>query len=257
MGFRDVDRWIASGIRARLKGADPPLPKTSNDGNTARLVTRIRKLHNLADAQQGEPEGVAAAARANDLITIYGLGGYQVEIAAALDDQMVDRWVLVAKRQRWQRFLAHAIARFFGVFSLQMAAQGRIHFFGRHADVVATAWLVDVTMEGILRACDDHIAAWKAQERRTSGQVRSERSSFCGSATVAFSERLIALREDRADQARGQAEAFAGVEHDKRGIRWGRARRATVTHNAAGVETGNRLPIVRGMEGRKAPKQLT
>lgn len=257
MSYPDLDRWIASGIRAALRDREPPHARTSNDGNTARLVTRIRKLHALAEAQLGQPEGIAAASRANDLITIYGLGGYRVEIAAGLDDQMTDRWVLVQPRQRWQRFLAHAIARFFGVFSLEMARLGRIHFFGRHADVVATAYLCDVTMEAIRRGSDAHIAAWKRTGRRTAGQVRSERVAFCGSATVTFSERLRTLREPRAEQARHDAEAFAAVEHDKRGVRWGRARRATVTHNAAGVAAGNQLPIVRGMEGRRAPKRLT
>ncbi|MCP4806791.1 MAG: DUF2786 domain-containing protein [Proteobacteria bacterium] len=255
--FRDLDRWLASGIRAARRDREAPIAKTSNDGNTARLVTRIRKLHRLSDAQLGEPEGIAAAARANDLITVYGLGGYRVEIAAGLDDQMVDRWVLVKPRQRWQRFLSHAIARFFGVFSLEMARLGRIHFFGRHADVVATAYLVEVTMEAILRQSDDHIAAWKKVRRRTAGQVRSERTAFCGSATVVFGDRLRELRDPVASTARADAEEFAAVEHDKRGIRWGRARRATVTHNAAGVAAGERLPIVRGMEGRRAPKQLT
>ena len=251
--YGEVDRWVVTGIRAALAGRPPPAPKTSDEGDTARLVTRIRKLHALAASQPGQPEAVAASARANDLITLYGLGGYQVQLDAGIDEQMVDRWVLLRPRVVWQRHLAHAIARFFGVFSLSMARYGRMHFFGRHADVVATAYLVEVTLEAIERGAEAHLAAWKAERRRPRGASRRERVAFCGSATVAFSRKLAGMKDERAREAILEAEDFAGVEHQRRGLRWSSARRTTVTHNEAGVRLGESLEVLRGVASAKGP----
>lgn len=253
--YAEVDRWVVTGIRAAMAGRTPPAPKTSDDGDAARLVTRIRKLQALAAAQPGQPEAIAASARANDLITLYGLGGYQVELDAGIDEQMVDRWVLLKPRVVWQRHLAHAIARFFGVFSLSMARYGRMHFFGRHADVVATAYLVEVTLAAIERAAAVHIVAWKKNPNRH-GATRTERLAFCGSATVAFSTKLRKLKDDRAEEAICDAEDFAAVEHQKRGKRWTSARRTSVNRNEAGIALGESLEVVRGVSGRRRPRQL-
>ncbi len=252
--YSEVDRWLVTGVRAALAKRPPPRPRTSDEGNTARLVTRIRKLQALAASQPGQPEAIAASARANDLVTLYGLGGYQVQLETGIDDQMVDRWVLLKPRVVWQRHLCHAIARFFGVFSLSMARAGRMHFFGRHADVVATAYLVEVTLGAIERGSDQHIAQWKKSRRR--GHTRSERVAFCGSATVAFAEKLAELKDRRAHEDIEEARAFAGLEHRSRGIRWTTARRTTVTHNDAGVRLGRSLEVVRGMGSGKQPRRL-
>lgn len=249
----ELDRWVASGIRAALKEGPPPEPKTSDSGDTARIVTRVRKLHALAAAQPGEPEAIAATARANELITTYGLGGYQVEIEAGIDEQMVDRWVALAPRKVWQRQLAHGLARYFGVFSLAMARKARMHFFGRHADVVATAWLLEVCIEKIERACEAHIKAWKKERRRSSGEGRSERTAFCDNAVWAFRRKLEQLGElelDDASEALEAAEDFARVEHVKRGQRWGAGRVKRVRHHAQGQAMGRSLEVVRGVRGR-------
>jgi hypothetical protein len=248
----ELDRWIASGIRAALKGAEAPAPKTCDSGDTARVVTRIRKLHALAAAQVGQPEAIAATARANELITSYGLGGYQVEIEAGIDEQMVDRWVALAPRKVWQRQLAHGLARYFGVFSLAMARKARMHIFGRHADVVATAWLLEVCIEKIERACEAHIQAWKRLRPRSSGEGRSERTAFCDNAVWAFRRKLegLASLEPQGSEALAAAEDFAWIEHDKRGQRWGSGRGKRVRHHAAGQALGRSLEVVRGVHGK-------
>lgn len=254
----ELDRWVASGIRAALKGGPAPEPKTCDSGDTARVVTRIRKLHALAAAQVGEPEAITATARANELITSYGLGGYQVEIEAGIDEQMVDRWVALAPRKVWQRQLAHGLARYFGVFSLAMAKKARMHLFGRHADVVAAAWLLEVCIEKIERGCEAHIKEWKRLRRRSSGEGRSERTAYCDNAVWAFRRKLEGLAElelDEAEEALLEAEDFARAEHEKRGQRWGSGRTRRVRHHAAGQALGRSLEVVRGVRG-KTVKQL-
>ncbi len=253
----ELDRWIASGVRAALAGKPPPVPRTCDSGDTARVVTRIRKLHALAAAQVGQPEAVAATARANELVTTYGLGGYQVEIEAGIDEQMVDRWVPLAPRKVWQRQLAHGLARYFGVFSLAMARASRMHFFGRHADVVATAWLLEVCIEKIQRACEAHIRDWKGARLRSSGEGRAERTAYCDNAVWAFRRKLEGIAElelDDSGDALEAAEDFAWAEHDKRGQRWSSGRGKRVRHHAAGQALGRSLEVVRGVRGQSVKR---
>jgi hypothetical protein len=256
--YRDVDRWISTGLRASLAHREPPRPRTGDEGQTARIVARIRKLHALAEHRPGEPEARTAAGRANDLVTIYGLGGYQVQIDAGIDEQMVDRWVVLKRRAVWNRQLGHAVARFFGVFSLAMARQGRMHFFGRHADVVGTVYLVEICRDKILRACDRHISAWKIEMPRTAGETRSERVRFCDNAVFAFSQKLDAIRdiEPGTESALDEAEDFALEEHRKRGAGWRTARRRTIERHEAGQAAGRALEVVRGVSGGGGPKRI-
>lgn len=259
MSYRDVDRWVASGIRAALSDRQPPRPKTGDEGQTARIVARIRKLHRLADHRPGTPEAITAAGRANDLVTVYGLGGYQVQIDAGIDEQMVDRWIVLAGRAVWKRSLAHAVARFFGVFSLAMARQNRMHFFGRYADVVATVYLVEICQDKLERACDGHIARWKIEDARTGGEVRSERTRFLDNAVLAFDRKLrdIKDQEPGAEAALDEAEDFAAEEHSKRGQGWRRGRRRTIERHEAGQAAGRALNVVRGVGSGKTRKRLS
>ncbi len=256
--YRDLDRWIATGLRARLADREPPRPRTGDEGQTAKIVARIRKLHALADHRPGTAEAITAAGRANDLVTVYGLGGYQVQIDAGIDEQMVDRWVVLDRRSVWNRQLGHAVARFFGVFSLSMARSGRMHFFGRHADVVATVYLVEICREKILRACDRHVVGWKVQAPRTAGETRTERVRFCDNAVFAFARKLEAIRaaDPDAEAARQEAVDFAADEHERRGLRWGRGRARSITTHAAGQAAGRALEVVRGVGGGRRPRAL-
>lgn len=255
--YRDLDRWIATGLRASLAGREPPRPRTGDGGQTAKVVARIRKLHALAEHRPGEAEAITAAGRANDLVTLYGLGGYQVQIDAGIDEQMVDRWVVLRRRAVWNRQLGHAIARFFDVFSLSMARHGRMHFFGRYADVVATVYLVEICRDKILRACDAHVVAWKVEAPRTPGETRTERVRFCDNAVFAFAHKLRAMRGEDVPPgaALSEAQHFAAREHDKRGQGWGRARRRSITRHEAGQAAGRALEVLRGV-GTTAPPLL-
>ena len=247
--YRDLDRWLATGLRARLAGREAPRPRTGDEGQTAKVVARIRKLHALAAHRPGEAEAITAAGRANDLVTLYGLGGYQIQIDAGIDEQMVDRWVVLERRAVWNRQLGHAVARFFGVFSLSMARQGRLHFFGRFADVVAAVYLVEICREKILRACDRHVVAWKIEMPRTAGETRSERVRFCDNAVFAFAHKLDAIRSDEPETGSllDEAEDFAAQEHGKRGSGWRVARNRTITRHEAGQAAGRALEVVRGL----------
>jgi hypothetical protein len=251
--YPDLDRWIATGIRAAGEGRPPPVHRTGDGGDTARVVTRIRKLRLLAADQVGTPEAVTATGVANDLVTTYGLGGYEVQIAGGIDEQMVDRFVAIQPRAVWQRQLAGAVADFFGVFALQMARASRMHFFGRHADVVATAYLVEVCIGKIERARDAWMAEWKRRERPGAGDSRREAVSFCDSAVHAFARKLrdIRAREgehgaDETKRALRAATEFARVEHEKRGLSWGTASARHTRHHAEGAKVGEDLSVVRG-----------
>ncbi len=253
--YPELDRWIATGIRAATEGRPPPVHRTGDGGDTARVVTRIRKLRLLAADQVGTPEAITATGVANDLVTTYGLGGYEVQIAGGIEDQMVDRFVAIAPRAVWQRQLAGAVAGFFGVFALQMARESRMHFFGRHADVVATAYLVEVCIGKIERARDAWLAEWKRRARPGAGDARREGVSFCDSAVLAFAKKLrdIRAREgehgaDETSRALRAAEDFARVEHEKRGQSWGTASAKHVRHHAAGAKVGEDLSVVRGVD---------
>ncbi|MFO0751565.1 MAG: hypothetical protein U1F43_38755 [Myxococcota bacterium] len=81
-GYTIVDYWVATGIRAALRGGEPPAAKAGDDGQLARVLTKIRKLRELGSNQLGLPEGIAATATANDL-TDYDLGDYAVRIDSA------------------------------------------------------------------------------------------------------------------------------------------------------------------------------
>lgn len=270
-----VDCWVATGIRAALSGDPPPAARTSDDGQTARIVSRIGKLRALAASQPGEPEAVAATARANDLVTIYGLAGYQVRVDAGIDDQMVDRWVQLDRRKVWQRVLAHAVARFCGVFSLSMAGEARMHFFGAWRDVVAAEYLYEVAAASIERQVEAHLARWKQARRRRPGETRRERTSFCDCAVHAFAEKLRRIRDDerrRAEAAPASPDArawhlttraldrardFAREEHEKRGLSWGAGTSKAVTYNPDGIRAGRAIQVTLGLTADgHAPRAL-
>ena len=261
--YPEVDRWIAVGIRAALEGRPAPVRRTGDEGDTARVVSRIRKLRALAADQVGGPEAIAATARANHLVTTFGLGGYEVQIAAGIDDQMVDRFAPLRPRTLWQRQLSAAVGSFFGVFSLSMSSDARMHFFGRHADVVATAFLVEVSIEKIERACEAWIGPWKRRARPTAGEVRGERVAFCDNAVIAFAGKLrdIRAREkagggDEVTRVLRAAERFARVEHEKRGLSWGAGSGKQVRHHAAGAEAGGALSVAQGVGGSAGPRAI-
>ena len=249
-----VDRWVASGIRAALDGRAAPTRKTGDAGDTARVVARIRKLRALAADQLGRPEAVSATGRANDLVTMYGLGDYAVEIAAGIDEQLVDRWVRVAARQVWQRHLAHVVGDFFGVFTLGLAAEARMHFFGRYADVVAAAYLFEVCVGQLERACERHLDAWRRAAHRPRGASRRERVAFLDNAVIAFRRKLADQRPPETAAVIDRAEDFAWVEHRKRGMAWRRGRTRRVARNEAGAQAGAALDVVRGVGGRAQPQ---
>jgi len=270
-----VDAWVATGIRAALSGAPPPRPRTGDDGHTARLVSRIRKLRALAAAQPGEPEGVAATARANDLTTVYGLAGYQVQLDHGIDEQMVDRWVQLDRRKVWQRTLAHQVARFCGVFSLAMAGRARMHFFGRYRDVVAAEYLHEVAAASVERQCEAHLERWREETGPRRGAAARERTSFCDSAVRAFTAKLKEIREEERCRAEAdpdtpearawrlatgdldRARRFRREEHSRRGLSWGAGRGKAIRHSEEGYDAGRAIPVVKGIDSTGgAPRRL-
>jgi hypothetical protein len=268
-GVRIVDPWLASGIRAALRGATPPAARQGDDGQLARVVTKIRKLRELAADQLGRPEGIAATAMANDLVVQYGLGSYAVRIDAGIHERMVDRWVPVAEGAVWRRSLAHAVGKACDVFVLSVVHHSRMHFFGRYADVVQAEYLFQISEARIARECERHLDAWRARraELRPGDTVR-ERVSFCDSAVRAFELKLQQIVNEEsgaparrsaapASPALEAAEEFARVEHEKRGTGWRSGGTRRTRENAAGTELGRSMELVRGMApGGSAPKAL-
>ena len=247
-----VDRWLATGIRAAIGNKPPPAPKDAQEGKLIKVISKIRKLHALADAQVGSQEAITACGLANDLVTVYKLGGYELQVAAGLDEQMVDRWMSLPRGAVWRRNLAHEIARFFGVFSLHNAGKRRMHLFGRHADLVATIYLYEVCEAAIARGCGAHLKEWRMQERRARGEAAKERTDFCDAAVRAFRKKLRAIASE-SDHVGGpaleSAEGFAAAEHRKRGKHWGSEAWRDQRTNAAGARLGGSLEVVRGVGG--------
>jgi hypothetical protein len=251
--------WVASGIRAALRSGDPPVARAGDDGQLARVVTKVRKLRELALDQMGLPEGITATGTANDLVTTYGLGDYRIRIDAGIDDQMVDRWVLLEDISVWRRDLAHAIATYCDVFSLHRTGQARMHFFGKYADVVSAEYLYSICAAQIDRECERHLDQWKrTRDYLWPGDTRRERTSFCDSAAEAFGEKLkrIAGEElgasrtgEKRDKsaAHAAAEEFAREEHAKRGTAWTSGAGKHRVRNDAGRKVGGALQVVRGM----------
>ncbi len=254
--YRVVDSWVASGIRAALRNGDAPQAKPSDDAQLAKVLMRIRKLRDLAADQVGRPEGIAATAAANDLVTAYGLEGYNVKVGE-VDDQMVDLFVPLEENALWRRTLAHAVAAYCDVFSLAMTRGQRMHFFGRHGDVVTAEYLYSVSAGRITRECVAHIARWKrGRGGSTAGETRSEKTSFCDSATMAFKRKLEVMKaEDGGRSGLETAEAFADDEHDKRGQSWGSGGRRSYRDNAAGRAVGEDMDVTHGIGGER-PKGL-
>jgi hypothetical protein len=260
-----LDAWVATSIRAALRGAEPARPRDGDDGQLARVVTRIRKLRQLGTDQLGLPEGIAATSAANDLVTTNGLGGYGVRLDAAIDDQMIDRWVLLEDDARWRSTLTHLVGEHFDVFSLHMSRPPRMHLFGRYADVVGAEYVVEIISARVVRECERHLAQWRrGQGALQAGETIREKTSFCEAAVTAFGEKLrrIAREEARASGERQsvervRAEEFARVEHEKRGSSWQKGGRRERRENEAGRKLGGSLEIVRGLSSEGGPaKQL-
>ena len=266
--YHILDYWLAAGIRCALRDSAPPVARNGDDGHMARVVTKIRKLRELAADQLGRPEGISATAMANDLITTYGLGDYTVHIDAGIEAQLVDRWVPI-RDGVWRRVLAHGIAKATDVFALALPRTSRMHFFGRYADVLEAEYVFFISEARIDRECERHLEAWKAnrsQVRR--GDVIRERVSFCDSAVLAFCKKLdqIVIEEEAAVSGRrggtpteplAAAEEFARVQHERRGSGWTSGGRRTTRHNASGSKVGQALEIVRGLDSAgEAPKAL-
>jgi len=274
-GYRTVDKWVAAGIRAALLGREPPMPKTGDDGQTARVVSKLAKLRALAADQAGRPEAVAATAQANDIATIYGIEGIDVLGDDRIAEQMVDRWVALGKAAVWRRELAHGVAAYCNVFSLSMSARARMHFFGRYADVVAAEYLFNISSERIERDCAAHMEHWRAHCAPVAGEARTEAVDFCDSAALAFRRKLEEMKREEAARARaapqeaealafrltqdglGRAERFAEGEYRKRGMKWRHGTAKLVFHNEAGERAGRAMQVVRGLDSRgNAPRQL-
>ncbi len=255
--YHSVDRWVTCGIRAALRNGEPPVAKESDDGQLARALNRIRKLRDLAEDQVGLPEGIAATAAANDLITTYGLAGCHFGDGTESRDQMVDRWICFEDDAAWKRRLASGIAKFFDAFSLNSSGGRRMHLFGRYADLVTVEYLYSICTARIIRECEKHLAFWRSQGRRIRpGDVIRERVSFCDSAVAEFRNKLDTIkagtRENgalcRDETAETEAaEEFAQVEFAKRGLSWVSGRRRTYRNNLAGRAVGQSLEIVRGL----------
>jgi len=255
-----VDMWLATGIRAALRQADAPAAKGGDDGQLARILTKIRKLRELAEDQRGRPEGIAATATANDLITTYGLESYGVRIDGAIDDQMLDRCVVLEDGAVWRRMLAHGVATYCEVFSLAMSGKARMHWFGTRADVIAAEYLYSVSAARIERECRDHLAMWKASRgRTTAAETLKEKTSFCDCAVIEFKKKLARIGAEELGAGGGgnrrldAAEDFAAAEHAKRGASWGSGGGKQYRENAAGRAAGRAMEVLRGVGGSDEP----
>jgi hypothetical protein len=261
-GLPTLDYWVATGIRAALRQAAPPVARAGDDGQMARIVTKIRKLRELAADQLGLPEAIAATATANDLVTTYGLGSYAVRIDARIQDQMIDRWLVLDDSAVWKRVLVHAIAAANDVFSLSVKSKSGLHLFGRFADIVQVEYLFSISAARIARECERHLAAWKSARPRLAGETLRERTAFCDSAVRAFERKLRQIADDEVPSHRGgssrgleAAEAFALAEHEKRGMSWGSGGKRVTRENAAGAEVGRSLEVVRGLSTTGGPQR--
>lgn len=269
-GLPTLDYWMATSIRAALRESAPPAARTGDDGQMARIVTKIRKLRELAADQLGRPEAITATATANDLVTTYGLGAYAVRIDARIQEQMVDRWLVIEDTFVWKRALAHEIASANDVFSLTVVKKSGLHLFGRYADVVQAEYLFSISAARIERECERHLAEWKrTRVRAVAGETIRERTSFCDSAVNEFAKKLRQIAIDETVAVGGRrntrvasrgleaAEEFALSEHEKRGIGWGSGGRRVTRDNAAGAAVGRSMEVVRGMaSGGGAQRQL-
>ena len=267
-----LDLWIATGVRASLRGDEPPRARVADDATAARVVSRIRKLRALAADQIGTPEAVAATAAANDLSTVYGFGDCEVRVERGLDDQLVDRFLRVEKGKVWKRSLAFALCDFCDVFGLSFAPQGRMHLFGRYADLVFVEHLYGVCEASIERKADAHVKEWKARlgARPSAAESRRERTSFCDTAVVGLEAGMKELRaaEHRtsagpgagvplADDRQQRAERMALAESEKRGQKWGSGFGREIDFNVAGFEAGRAIQLHRAIdEVERAPLAL-
>ncbi len=268
--FRVLDMWLATGIRAVLRNQEPPVAKDFDESLTAGVVSRIQKMRALATDQPGTPEGLTATGIANTQSTLFGLGSYHLKWNASVDESMVDRWLNIGKKVRWKRELAFDVASFCNVFALARPDRGWMHFFGKYRDVIAAEYLFHVCLEHIERQCNKHIAQWKAQQGRvSSGQVRSEKVSFCASAVEGISDKMDRIREMERAQAQSdptttdarafqltskdlqQAEVFATDEHKKRGMGWGSDSSHSYHHNESGYEAGQAVELRSGVNAGK------
>jgi hypothetical protein len=257
-----VDRWVTCGARAALAGREPPAPKVCDDGHAARIVSKIAKLWSLASDQLGKPEAIGATALANDMITVYGLDRSQVCTAPTIDDQLTDRWVLLEPRQPWQRTLAHAVARFNGVYSLSMDSKARMHFFGRYSDVVATEYLCAISLERIKRECAAHLEDQRRRGLLFQGEARRASVAFCESAVREFGRKLEKIAAEVSARSPGpteqgmaldEAKSFALRQLEMRGSRVRVGRGREVRHSAEGAEAGRRMQVVRGLDSQGGP----
>ncbi|MGC4121991.1 MAG: hypothetical protein QM765_46905 [Myxococcales bacterium] len=258
-----LDRWVTCGIRAALAGREPPASKVCDDGHAARVVGKVAKLWALAADQLGKPEGVGAAAMANDLVTVYGLDQSQVFTTPSFDDGLVDRYVLLQPRKPWQRTLAHEVAYFSNVYSLSMDSEARMHFFGRYSDVVAAEYLCGVSIGRIERECAAYLERCRASLAK--GELRRAGLAFCESAAHEFGRKLHRILEEEAraagravqSAALNEATDFAEHQLELRGFRVGKARAREVRYSAVGAELGKRMEVVRGLDSQgAAPRSL-
>ena len=277
--YRTVDLWVIQGIRASLKNEPVPVekqPHTLEQGHMLKVVGRIQKLRALAADRPGSHEGISATIHANRLIAMYGLGDVQIRSEWEDEEQMVDRWIDVGKRQPWRRSLVDSIAEYCNVFALTSSLwPNGMHLFGRYRDVVAVEYLIGVCAEQIERECARHIKAWRKEHPELKGgPVRREGISFRDSAVLAIEHKIresqklgreAVENEPHSELARGHllatrdfklAEAFARDEHHKRGSSWTTGYGKVTEHNAEGYEAGRAVSLRGGIQGGSRVKGL-
>jgi hypothetical protein len=205
--------------------------EVSEQERLQRLAERVAKLLALAGDQAGTPEGDLAAATARRVMEQYGLTDGQV---ANGGDPLIRVDVLLGGGEAWRRDLVNTVAHHCTCFPLSVVGllPRRMEVFGRRSSCQVTEYLFSYLSAEVMRRCDAHINAKKAElaalwegahpEARaayvkkhgraanawTPGEIRSAKVMFCNGAVEALRSRLIKASEG---EERADAQGFALV----------------------------------------------
>lgn len=258
------DRFVVEVVRDRValrRASGAPGALHLGDPRAGHVVRRMQKLLALATDQEGSPEGELARRRLERLAAEHGVS--ISEVGRGDRTQHAARAFLV--KTKWERSLAHAVAKFHGCFSLTSSG-GLVRFFGR-ADAVECARHMFVVQQGyfirqeaIERKMRKAAGTWSMW---SSARRARWRSHFFRSAVQALNARLTSIAEsDRT----AEPQTYELIKHDFAaaeqyaaylGHTWGNGRASSLGMNAAGARAGMSSPIQAGISDRRGGGLLT
>lgn len=244
----------------------PPTAAPDPDVVARRLrdLARVRKLLRLADDQDGQPEGRAARARAEELLARHGLTRSTLP-PEGLGVDFRQRRFAVGRAAPWRQALVSAVAEYFDCVALHHKGSDEVETWGPEHVLPQVEYTFVVYLRHLRDAWSAHMAAldeqgtWSVLTRR---QQLDARDAFCVSFTLGVKQRL---EQDRVVEGREDPRAAESAARQRKdlerwmrgqGVRWRATPREVGRVDGHGFQAGLEADVDAPLAAGRGPRRL-